>query len=51
MSKIFSAIQKQDRLYSLGKFNDAIAKWERHQARQKRTGSNLLQRIVNKFLK
>lgn len=51
MTKIFSAIQKQDRLFSLGKFNDAIATWERHQARQKRTGSNRIQRIVNKFLK
>ena len=51
MTKIFSAIQRQDRLFSLGKFNDAIATWERHQARQKRTSSNLLQRIVNKFLK
>lgn len=51
MTKIFSAIQKQDRLFSLGKFNDAIATWERHQARQKRTGSNRIQRIVNNFRK
>jgi len=51
MTKIFSAIQRQDRLFSLGKFNDAIATWERHQVRQRKNNPSWIQKIVNKFLK
>lgn len=51
MVKIFNAIHKQDRLFSLGKFNDAIAIWERHRARERKNNPGWIQKIVNKFLK